>query len=308
MSAIASTPPAPLPGHPWHEGEMRMQRSVGGAERMSEVGARVIRDHLLEQHRNFYPQLPFVVLGAVDAEGDAWASLRAGEPGFLQSSDPLTLRVVLPREITDPADAGLNDGNTIGLLGIELHTRRRNRLNGSIHRRGSNALDIDVRQSFGNCPKYISPRDFAFTRAPSDSPNAAPVITDRLDAAMAAMISVADTFFVASYVGNGDDRQVDVSHRGGASGFVHVDTDGGLTIPDYAGNRFFNTLGNLLANPKAGLTFVDFATGALLQLSGDAEVMLDGSDIAAFPDAERLWRFHPRRIVFRADALPLRWT
>ncbi len=81
-----------------------------------------------------------------------------------------------------------------------------------------------------------------------------------------------------------------------------------LTIPDFSGNRFFNTLGNLVANPKAGLLFVDFETGDLLQLSGDAAVILESPEISAFEGAERLWRFTPRRIVYRPDALPLRWT
>jgi hypothetical protein len=34
----------------------------------------------------------------------------------------------------------------------------------------------------------------------------------------------------------------------------------------------FNTLGNLTAHPQAGLLFVDFATGDVLQLTGRARV------------------------------------
>jgi predicted pyridoxine 5'-phosphate oxidase superfamily flavin-nucleotide-binding protein len=122
------------------------------------------------------------------------------------------------------------------------------------------------------------------------------------------MVEGADTFFVASYVDrdNGE-RQVDVSHRGGNAGFVRVGADGVLTIPDFAGNRFFNTLGNILVNSKAGLVFVDFETGDMLQMTGNAEVLLDSPDIATFQGAERLWRFTPEKIVLRPDALPLRW-
>ena len=90
------------------------------------------------------------------------------------------------------------------------------------------------------------------------------------------MIAGADTFFVASYVDDAErGRAVDVSHRGGRPGFVRIGADGVLTIPDFSGNRFFNTLGNLIANPKAGLLFVDFETGDELQLTGDAEVLLE---------------------------------
>nr|WP_209854326.1 pyridoxamine 5'-phosphate oxidase family protein [Rhizobium herbae] len=293
---------------PWHAGERALQQQTGVAERMEEVGRRVLRDYLIDQHRAFYPQLPFIVLGTVDDEGNPWATLRAAHPGFLQSPDPVTLSVSLAREPGDPADAGMDDGDAIGMLGIELHTRRRNRLNGTITRSGSDAFDVKVGQSYGNCPRYIQPRDFKFIRDPSASPAGEPLTLDRLDAGVRRMITAADTFFVASYaeVENGQ-RQVDVSHRGGEAGFVRIDEASVLTIPDFAGNLFFNTLGNILANGKAGLVFVDFETGDLLHLSGDAEVVLESPDIAAFQRAERLWRFTPRRVIRRPDALPLRW-
>ncbi|XLM22644.1 pyridoxamine 5'-phosphate oxidase family protein, partial [Chromobacterium piscinae] len=61
------------------------------------------------------------------------------------------------------------------------------------------------------------------------------------------------------------------SHRGGKPGFVKIDGDT-LTIPDFAGNGYFNTLGNLLRHPRAGLLFIDFSSGDTLQLAGRAEV------------------------------------
>ncbi|KQS83186.1 MULTISPECIES: pyridoxamine 5'-phosphate oxidase family protein [unclassified Rhizobium] len=294
---------------PWHAGEIALQRKVGVAERMDEIGRRVLRDHLIDQHRAFYPQLPFIVLGSVDAEGNAWATLRAAKPGFLASPDPYTLSVALEREAADPADAGMEDGQPIGMLGIELHTRRRNRLNGTIMRKDLGSFNVRVGQSYGNCPQYIQLRDFDFVRNPSIQTDMAPVHADYLDDRARQMIAAADTAFVASYVDreNGE-RQVDASHRGGKPGFIRVDESGVLTIPDFAGNLFFNTLGNILANGKAGLVFADFETGELLQLSGDAEVVLDSPEIATFQGAERLWRFTPRHIVRRPEALALRWV
>ncbi len=293
---------------PWHAGEIELQRKVGVAERMDDVGRRVLRDYLIDQHRAFYPQLPFIVLGSVDADGNAWATLRASVPGFLQSPDPHTLRVNLEREPNDPADAGMSNGDAIGMLGIELHTRRRNRLNGTIVRDGSGRFDVRVGQSYGNCPQYIQLRDFSFSRDPSIQTDVKPIVGDRLDERAQQMIAAADTAFVASYAERETgERQVDASHRGGKPGFIRMDENGVLTIPDFAGNLFFNTLGNILANGKAGLSFADFETGELLQLSGDAEVVLDSPEIAAFHGAERLWRFTPRHVVRRPDALPLRW-
>ena len=300
------------PGHnpkfSWHAGEVAIQRTVGVAERMARHASSVVRDYLPEQHRNFYPHLPFVVLGSVEANGDAWATLRAGTPGFVHSPDPSLLRVETPRDPSDPAEDGLDDGNATALLGIELSTRRRNRANGSIRRTSADQFDIQVEQAFGNCPKYIQVRDFEFVRDPGTLPQEPARYLARIDDRARALITGADTFFVASYVDRDEGRQVDVSHRGGKSGFVRLGGDGVLTIPDFTGNRFFNTLGNLLVNPKAGLVFVNFHTGDLLQLSGDAEVLLDSPETAAFLGAERFWRFTPRRLVYRANAVPLRWT
>ncbi len=301
------TPP-PTPS-PWHAGEVALQRRAGVAERMEQIGRQVLRDHLIEQHRLFYPQLPFVALGAVDTQGEVWATVRAGQPGFLQAPDPSALHIEVSRDAGDPAEAGMDDGQPLGLLGIELHTRRRNRLNGTIRRGGESGFDLAVQQSYGNCPRYIQLRDFSFARDPAAAGAHPPVELPGLDARARDMIAGADTFFVATYATGADGRrQVDVSHRGGKPGFVRIDADGALTIPDFNGNLFFNTLGNILATGRAGLAFVDFDSGDLLQLSGCAELLTDPPEIAAFEGAERLWRFTPRRMVYRADALPLRWS
>jgi ferredoxin-NADP reductase/predicted pyridoxine 5'-phosphate oxidase superfamily flavin-nucleotide-binding protein len=295
---------------PWHDGEVALQRSAGVAERMADVGRRVIRDHMPDQHRDFFAQLPFVVLGSVDSQGDVWATLRANAPGFMQSPDPKRLGISLARDPGDPAEVGFNDGDAIGLLGIELHTRRRNRMNGTVRRLDESGFTIAVHQSYGNCPQYIQLRQFEFTR-PADrfQPVQTVLELDGLNARAQAMINGADTFFVASYIDLADGRrQVDVSHRGGKPGFVRIGEAGVLTVPDFAGNLFFNTLGNFSVNPRAGLVFVDFASGDLLQITGVPEVVLDGPEIAAFQGAERFWRVHPTRIVYRPGALPLRWS
>ncbi|UYW25832.1 pyridoxamine 5'-phosphate oxidase family protein [Methylorubrum extorquens] len=293
---------------PWHRGEVAIQESVGMAGRMAELGPRVIRDHLTEQHRAFFPLLPFAVLGSVDGEGRPWATLREGEPGFLHAPDPFRLRVDGRREPNDPADAGLEDGDGVALLGIELATRRRNRLNGTVERAGPEGFAIRVEQSFGNCPQYIQSRHEG-PRAGEPATRPRPVLSDGLDPAARRLVAAADTFFVASFVEDaGGWRQVDVSHRGGRPGFVRVGADGGLTVPDYSGNRFFNTLGNLLANPRAGLVFPDFATGALLQMSGRTEIVLDPNEDERIDGTERLWRFVPERVVFRPRALGLRFV
>jgi uncharacterized protein len=269
---------------------------------MDVVGRKVIRSEMPDQHRQFYQQLPFMLLGAVDNQGNPWASVLEGVIGFAHSPTPGRLRLDSLPAAEDPAQ--LTPGAAIGLLGIELHTRRRNRLNGRIVELDDSGFALEVEQSFGNCPRYIQLRQFESVPLAAHRPVQR---LDALDEAARAMIRDADTLFVASYVELEGRLWVDVSHRGGPAGFVRVEGNR-LSIPDFAGNLHFNTLGNLLLNPRAGLLFIDFSRGDLLQLSGRTEVVLDDPQIATFPGAERLWRFEVEQLVRRPAALALRWT
>ena len=94
---------------------------------------------------------------------------------------------------------------------------------------------VAVTQSFGNCPQYIHIRDIQ--AVPADP--APPEVMPHLDQAAREAITATDTLFVAT---SGGAEGVDISHRGGKPGFVRVDGNT-LTIPDFAGNRYFNTLG-----------------------------------------------------------------
>lgn len=291
----------------WHQGETFIQEKLGVAERMDAVGKRVVRDFMPDQHRDFYAQLPFIVLGSVDGNGDAWAGVLEGQAGFMASPTPTTLDIAARPNPGDPVGQGMHDGAALGLLGIELHSRRRNRMNGVVGA-GAQSLRVEVEQSFGNCPRYIQQRDFTFARDPA-VPFAGEVEElPTLDAAARELIAQADAFFVASYADVEGRRQVDVSHRGGNTGFVRVDDSGTLTIPDFNGNLFFSTFGNIVLNGKAGLLFVDFASGDVLQLTGEAEIIFDSPEIAAFQGAERLWTFRAQRIVRRPGGLALRWV
>jgi hypothetical protein len=240
-----------------------------------------------DQHRAFFAQLPFLLAGSVDELGRPWASLLCGPPGFAASPHPQILQVAALPAAGDPLSKAIVEGARIGLLGIELPTRRRNRVNGSIAAADDEGFALMVEESFGNCPQYIQRRDYAALRGASGS--AAEPFSVPDDAAQA-LIGRSDTFFVASASASGS---AVISHRGGRPGFVGIDGDGALVIPDYRGNRFFNTLGNLVVNPRAGLLFIDFASGDLLQLTGTAEIVWGGAAVDAFAGAERLWRLTP---------------
>lgn len=288
---------------PWHAGERQLQAAVGVAERMAVVGPKVIRDHLPEQHRDFYPLLPYLLLGVVDEQGIPWATLVEGAPGFAHSPDPQTLQVDSQPSPGDPARAGLHHGAAVGVLGIDLNTRRRNRMNGRVAALDHEGFSVQVKHTFGNCPKYIQLRPVdGIARKPGTQVER----SESLDEAAQTLIRNADTFFVASYVDADGERSVDVSHRGGNQGFVRVEGNV-LTIPDFAGNLFFNTLGNLQLNPVAGLLFIDFASGDVLQVAGRTALILSGEQVAEFEGAQRLWTVTVEQVVRRLAALALRW-
>ena len=297
------------PPSPFHPGESAIQERLGVRDKVEAAGGRVLRDYLLEQHRVFFAQLPFIVVGSVDAEGRPWASLVAAPPGFVQSPDEHTLVVRARPPAADPLSPSLAVGAPLGLLGIELPTRRRNRANGTVVAVDAGGFRMRVEQSFGNCPKYIQRRTPRIVSAGAPATAWTFEAGGGLDPWSRRLIAAADTLFVASYVDlppGGGKRTVDVSHRGGKPGFVRVGEDGTLTIPDFVGNFLFNTLGNLLLNPRAGVVIADFGTGDMLFLSGTAEIVWDGPEVASYAGAQRLWRLRPVAGFGLRAALPLR--
>jgi predicted pyridoxine 5'-phosphate oxidase superfamily flavin-nucleotide-binding protein len=288
-----------MTGWPFHAGELEAQARAGGGSRGGGI-----RDAMPEQHRAFFEALPFAVVASVDRGGPV-ATLLTGAPGFITAPDPQILRIAATPDAVDPAAPAFVAGAPFGLLGIQLATRRRNRANGAIAAASARELVIAVHQSFGNCPQYIHPRDV--WQAPAHAP-ALPEHLAHLDLEANTAIAQADTLFVATSARTGETTGgVDVSHRGGPAGFVHVDGDL-LTIPDFRGNRFFNTLGNLVSEPRAALVFVDFARGDVLHLQGSAEIQWSGPEVRALAGAERVWRLRVERAWRRRAALPLRWT
>lgn len=293
-----------------HEGEQLLQARAGLRDRLAEIGPRVIRAHMPDQHRDFFAQLPFLVAGLVDADGQPWATVLAAPPGFIRSPVDTRLDIAALPSLHDPVQAALQPGAAIGLLGIEPHTRRRNRANGVVAQVDGVGFSVRVTQSFGNCPKYIQPRKAEFAARPRASDGAA--LAERagaLDAEALRFVAQADTFFIAtahpaSATGGAmRSHGVDVSHRGGPAGFVQVQDAHTLTVPDFAGNFFFNTLGNLLLNPRAGLVFVDTVRGDLLYLAVEARIV----DEDAQRGTPRLLQMQVTQTRRQRGALPLRW-
>ncbi|MEQ8815367.1 MAG: pyridoxamine 5'-phosphate oxidase family protein [Thalassobaculum sp.] len=317
MTTTTPLPGRSAPDRPTHDGETALQERAGVRQRSEAVMRRAVRDFMPDQHRAFFAALPFLVVGSLDRDDRPWASILTGRPGFLSSPDPRTLTIRAVPAFGDPLGDALVVGAPLGLLGLQPETRRRNRMNGTVAGIDDGLVTVRVGQSFGNCPQYIQARAPRFVAEPGDVAAPRPVHRGGrlLSGRDRALVERADTFFIATAApgarGGDPVRGVDVSHRGGRPGFVQVAAQDGvtvLTVPDFLGNFFFNTLGNIAINPAAGLLFVDFASGDALMLSGDAEVVWDGPEVAAFAGAERLMRFRLRESLRIEAAVPLRWS
>lgn len=303
---------------PFHRGEHEAQARMG-VQGVEAWARKVVRPHMPEQHRRFFAQLPFLVAAARDEGGRVWASLLTGPEGFTHAPDPrhleLDFRLAKGDALTGVLSGPSAVGQALGLLGIEFHSRRRNRVNGRVlqGRSAEQGLRLEVGQSFGNCPQYIRERQWRWTE-PAES-TLEPARGEALSPAQQRWIASADTFFIASgYSGEDGDgphaprHGMDASHRGGEPGFVEVLGPQRLRFPDYAGNKHFNTIGNLLVDPRVGLLFIDFATGRALQLSGRASIDWDSPALARVPGARRLVTIEVEAVVELRGGVGLRWT
>lgn len=287
---------------PYHDGERRVQERAGVREMASRIGGG-IRAEVPDRAAAFLASRRMLVVGTTDGNGRPWASVLTGRPGFARAPDPGTVVIEAVLPPGDPVGGGIRPGSLVGTLAIDFATRRRARVNGVISCLSANGFTINVDQAYANCPKYIQRRaDLdADENEPADALRGGAV---RVGAVLAgdqvAAIARADTFFIAT---SAPASGADVSHRGGNPGFVRV-TPHEIVWPDYAGNSMFNTLGNIDVNRRAGLAFVDFDSGHLLQVSGAASIDWYSAEIPAFPGAERLVRLRVERVVESKRRLP----
>jgi predicted pyridoxine 5'-phosphate oxidase superfamily flavin-nucleotide-binding protein len=281
----------------FHDDERAAQHLAGQSP-----GRAAIRSFMPDQHRAFFTGLSYLFAATLDERGWPIGTVLTGDRGFITSPDATTLRIASLPQANDPATPGFVEDAELGLIGLDFTNRRRNRANGQLIAVDS-GLTVRVAQSFGNCAQYIQTR----TPSPRAAASMPAESLGQLDDAAQAIIKASDTFFVASRsrAGIGSDGGLDMSHRGGRPGFVGVTGDQ-LTIPDFRGNRFYNTLGNLLGDSRAGLLFIDFSSGDLLQLQG--RVTIDWHPSNGPTGTERLWRVAIERAWRRRAAFPFQWT
>jgi uncharacterized protein len=245
MSTLKAPAGWPHERSPFHPAELALQERFGHRQTLDGRARRTVRGVLIEQHRQFYAQLPFIIVGSVDTTGQPWASMLAAHPGFVHSPDPKHLRFDVAPIDGDPVEDGLAFGVPVGVLGIQPSTRRRNRISGRVSAIDARGFTLDVGQSYGNCPQYIQSRVLYFLD--SFEPRHEIICADRLNQTDRALLEQLDTFYIATVNPNPADgvaSGADVSHRGGRPGFVRVDDNKTITTPDFVGNFMFNTLGN----------------------------------------------------------------
>jgi len=288
----------------FHDGERALHEAYGIDEKMARVGSRAIRRAINPEDAQFLVRRPFLALGLRDDATRPWATLVAGLPGWIAVPAPDRLAVRARPRPDDPAEPGLHPGRAVAALAIDFETANRSRINGRVTQPLETGFAMTVDEAYGNCPKYIRQRRIVeIDAAVTTSGSTATIHDDAPDADVRRMIEIADTFFIAT--GHAD-YGADVSHRGGPTGFVRFDSDDAFVFPDYRGNYFFNTLGNLVTDPRAGLCFFGPRDGALLQLTGRMQIAFEPPDNAP-PGAERMWRFVIEGWCRRTGVLPLRF-
>jgi predicted pyridoxine 5'-phosphate oxidase superfamily flavin-nucleotide-binding protein len=285
----------------FHQGERAVQARAGVEAESRRLGRGISRE-IPEGAGDFLQAQRIAVLAGVDESGRVWASLVTGNPGFITAPNSRTLRLAASLPGADPLGGGLSGGRALGVLVLDPERRRRLRINGRVSDAPADAIEIQTEEVFGNCPKYIQ------ARAPEGDTRQNRVGTARRGEALTPeqqqAIERADTFFIASiHAGTG----TDASHRGGQPGFVQVLDGRTLRIPDYAGNNMFQTLGNIAADPRVGLLFVDFDSGTTLQLTGRARILWERADYADLKGAERALEVEIDATVEIGGRGPLGW-
>ena len=111
--------------------------------------------------------------------------------------------------------------------------------------------------------------------------------SERLSPEQRRFIERSDMFFIATC----DHRGLPTcSYKGGDPGFVTVVDDGCIAFPNYDGNGKYQSMGNLLKNPNAGLLFIDFTEQARLRLQGVVSIDEQDALMRQYPGAQFIAR------------------
>ena len=111
-------------------------------------------------------------------------------------------------------------------------------------------------------------------------------------------ISLSPFLLLASSAGG--DGPADVSPRGEAPGFVAVEDEKTLLLPDRPGNNRLDSLTNILSNPEVALIFFIPGVRETLRVNGTAELYDDADLLERFRERDKLPRLVLRITVRQA--------
>lgn len=278
----------------WHDGEDEMHKlmNVPDYGNPTSPGLSAHAQRLLHLSS-------LLAIGTVDDEGRPWTTLLGGEQGFARSlgqsivgvkalADPScdpVLRTLLEQHRVSTASE-YKTAREFSALGIHLASRDRVKVQGRLlggSRIGNDSslntsqdeatqvqMALAIEGSLGNCPKYLNKKDIVLAvPRPVPLPATLPLPQPALD-----LLAKADTFFITSH----HPSHMSTNHRGGPPGFIRVERNDSqsviLVYPEYSGNRLYQTLGNLVLDPRAGIVVPDFETGNVLYISGTTKIIV----------------------------------
>lgn len=291
--------------HSFHSGEIAVQR-MSGESAIAAQNSVVIADTVLGGARPFIQKQFMVVMTSVDSEGAVWSSLIFGSPGFVTAESDVIIKLDIPvnqRDYLDPFWTNISQNVVIGILFIELATRRRYRINGVLQSIDDAKVEILIREAYPNCPKFIQRRHLLAISEGAGEP--VKLKGNQLEPKIKAIIKKSDTIFVASYY---SETGADASHRGGNRGFIQIVDETTLKIPDYSGNSLFNTFGNIEVNSNTGICIPDFDNQYLLQLTGKSQIKWNQEDpLNLTGGTRRFWEFKIDGWLLRKIPHQLKW-
>jgi ferredoxin-NADP reductase/predicted pyridoxine 5'-phosphate oxidase superfamily flavin-nucleotide-binding protein len=329
MSQKVSTPLQPnlmetrIKPHYQHEGELYVQKRRHVPSDTHTVVARIIDDDMPDQHSEFFTHLSYFSISTIDADGRPWATMIVGSPTTLihaVSKMQLNVSAVLPEG--DPFVSSVISTNHATCryfagVGVDFSNRRRNKVSGFITAADviDNTLNMSLitNESLGNCPKYITIRKLEYhKRNPQIGADHRNADNISLNQECRNIINQASTIILATrHTSNVSDNTSDLglNQRGGPPGFVRVYEENGNTyivIPDFSGNRFYQSLGNIQTDRVAGVAFPCFTTGDMLHVTGIAENIYDDEAERIMPRVTLITRIKLTGHVWIKEAINLK--
>ncbi|WP_430472766.1 pyridoxamine 5'-phosphate oxidase family protein [Thalassospira lucentensis] len=127
----------------------------------------------------------------------------------------------------------------------------------------------------------VPPRASALSHYPDVSVRASAKEIQSLDVHCKKFISLSPFCILSTAT---SDAAPDLTPRGGLPGFVFIEDDNTLMIPDRPGNNRLDNLGNLAKNPNVALLFMIPGVNETLRVRGTGSIMTDADLCAKFTE------------------------